>query len=120
MDNRDHEALNKDAQAGVKPLSMPPLPDGLDDENINHYHFKQGWVECWKAIESKLKGQVEADRSDTDSASACVRCHKCGGENEYTQGFKQNIQPVDGGEWRQVCFNICDRCGYVIDVWFWD
>ena len=55
-----------DAQAGVKPLSMPPLPDGLDDENINHYHFRRGWIECWKAIESKLKGQVEADHSDTD------------------------------------------------------
>ena len=49
-----------------------------------------------------------------------IRCPKCGGENEYSQGFKQNIQPVDGGEWRQVCFNICDRCGYAIDVWFWD
>jgi predicted Zn-ribbon and HTH transcriptional regulator len=49
-----------------------------------------------------------------------IRCPKCGGENEYSQGFKQNIQPVDGGDWRQVCFNICDRCGYAIDVWFWD
>ena len=49
-----------------------------------------------------------------------IRCPKCGGENEYSQGFKQNIQPVDGGDWRQVCFNICDRCGYAINVWFWD
>lgn len=25
----------------------------------------------------------------------------CDSENEYSQGFKQNIQPVDNGEWRQ-------------------
>jgi hypothetical protein len=49
-----------------------------------------------------------------------IRCPSCGSENEYSQGFKQNIQPVDGGDWRQVCFNICDRCGHAIDVWFWD
>ena len=49
-----------------------------------------------------------------------IRCSSCGSENEYSQGFKQNIQPVDGGDWRQVCFNICDRCGHAIDVWFWD
>lgn len=66
MDNRDHEALNKDAQAGVKPLSMPPFPDGLDDEDTNHYYFKRGWIGCWRAIESKLKGQVKADCGDTD------------------------------------------------------
>ena len=39
----------------TKPVKLPPLPDGLDDEKINHYHFKQGWVECWKAIEKQLK-----------------------------------------------------------------
>ena len=50
----------------VETLGVPPLPDGLDDENINHYHFKQGWVECWKAIEKQMKGQVKADWSDTD------------------------------------------------------
>ncbi len=49
-----------------------------------------------------------------------IRCPSCGSENEYSQGFKQNIQPVDGGDWRQICFNICDRCGHAIDVWFWD
>ena len=49
-----------------------------------------------------------------------IRCPSCGSENEYSQGFKQNIQPVDGGDFRHVCFNICDRCGHAIDVWFWD
>lgn len=49
-----------------------------------------------------------------------IRCPKCGSKDEYSQGFTQNIQPSDGGDWRRVCFNICDRCGYAIDVWFWD
>lgn len=52
--------------------------------------------------------------------SDVIRCPSCGSKNEYSQGFKQNIQPVDGGDWRQVCFNICDKCGHAIDVWFWD
>jgi len=47
-------------------------------------------------------------------------CPSCGSVDEYSQGFKQNIMPVDGGDCRQVCFNICDKCGYAIDVWFWD
>lgn len=66
----------------------------------------------------------EAEKIDNQQGNEVladvIRCPKCGGENEYSQGFKQNIQPVDGGDWRQVCFNICDRCGYAIDVWFWD
>ena len=34
-----------------------------------------------------------------------IRCPKCGGENEYSQGFKQNIQPVYVGVWMQVWWN---------------
>jgi len=58
--------------------------------------------------------------SQPNANTNVVRCPSCGSENEYSQGFKQNIQPVDGGDWRQICFNICDRCGHAIDVWFWD
>ena len=57
--------------------------------------------------------------SQPNANTNVVRCPSCDSENEYSQGFKQNIQPVDNGEWRQICFNICDRCGYAIDVWFW-
>ena len=60
------------------------------------------------------------DNEGNEVLADVIRCPSCGSENEYSQGFKQNIQPVDGGDWRQICFNICDRCGHAIDVWFWD
>lgn len=69
--------------------------------------------------DSSTKAEV-TNVSQTIAKPHVVRCPSCGSEDEYSQGFKQNIQPVDNGEWRQVCFNICDRCRYAIDVWFWD
>ena len=89
------------------------------------------YIECTETVQqledkiSKLESALENqeiinEEKDNDVLADIIRCPKCGGENEYSQGFKQNIQPVDGGDWRQICFNICDRCGYAIDVWFWD
>ena len=89
------------------------------------------YIECTETVQqledkiSKLESALENQEIINEEKGNYVlvdviRCPKCGGENEYSQGFKQNIQPVDGGDWRQVCFNICDRCGYAIDVWFWD
>ena len=89
------------------------------------------YIECTETVQqledkiSKLESALENqeiinEEKDNDVLADIIRCPKCGGENEYSQGFKQNIQPVDVGDWRQICFNICDRCGYAIDVWFWD
>ena len=73
-----------------------------------------------KSQKDMTKKKVSKKQKGNEVLADVIRCPKCGGENEYSQGFKQNIQPADGGDWRQVCFNICDRCGYAIDVWFWD
>lgn len=75
------------------------------------------------AIKIKLKNmnnETNKIEKQNEIKQDVVRCPSCGSEDEYSQGFKQNIQPVDNGDWRQICFNICDKCGHAIDVWFWD
>ena len=71
-------------------------------------------------MKSKQYNGMETQTKKRLMLLSAERCPSCGSENEYSQGFKQNIQPVDGGDFRHVCFNICDRCGHAIDVWFWD
>ena len=40
-----NEELSKDLA-----LTMPLLPDGLDDDSNCDYNFKLGWIVCWETL----------------------------------------------------------------------
>ena len=49
MDERDYKAMNEGLNKDLT-LTMPLLPEGLDDDSNCDYNFKLGWIACWEAF----------------------------------------------------------------------